>query len=398
MNWFIFRWQALTEHAEPRQGDMLAHDAAQVLQTLLAHDLHPLRIRKHQRLGTNRWSPQEQIHCLEQLATLLHAGMPLVRSLQMLADDHPQRHWRCLLTQLTARVEQGNTLSEALEEYGDIFPPVYAKTIATAELTGNMALCCQALAHQQKQHYLLKQRLRKAMRYPLIVCITALLVTLMMLIWVLPQFASLYQSFNAPLPWFTRFLLKLSDIIGRTAPVVAPSLLLAGVFIRRHWHRTPSWRQRWQKFLIRIPLLRGLITATHLGQLFHTLNMTQTAGLPLLSGLDNAARSVDHILFRQAMTNIIGELNQGESFSIAVSRQPMLPALCFQLIRVGEESGALDTLLEKLAEHYQQQAQQIGDALAQTTEPLMMAVIGIIVGSLVMAMYLPIFQLGSVLG
>ncbi|XDU71969.1 type II secretion system F family protein [Rouxiella sp. WC2420] len=241
----------------------------------------------------------------------------------------------------------------------------------------------------------LQKRVKKALRYPLIVMVVALAITLLMLTLVLPEFAKIYDSFDAQLPWFTQMLISTSGAIVRFGPAVSLFFALGiGLYIR-YLHPQEKWRWREQAWLLRLPLVRKLIADGCLCQLFQTLVLTQHAGMTLSAGLEAAEITISNLHYRRAVGQLTQRLSQGIALNKALHESVLFPALCRQLVRIGEESGALDTLLEKLAHWHAEQANELADNMAQKIEPLMMLFMGVIVGGLVIAMYLPIFNLGA---
>lgn len=394
----LFFWQAIDAEGKICRGEVMSSEKSRVSQQLIEQGLQPCQIKHGKRIPSRQWRGDPLIHFTRQLATLLQAGLPLVSALQMLATEHPAAAWRCLLRQLGEQVRQGQPFSEAVAEQRAIFPQIYRQLIAIGELTGNLDRCCLQLAQQQESRQKLHSKVTRALRYPLFVCTLALLVSILMLVMVLPEFAGVYQSFDAPLPWFTQGLLHLSALLIGTGPYLA--LALGGlIFSYRRWlHPQPQWCRREQAIQLRLPLAARLIAGSALSQIFRILAMTQQAGLTLVDGLNAAALAMDNLFYRQALEQVQQRIAEGESFHHALSQQPLFPALCRQLVRVGEESGSLDSLLDKLAQWHERQTLELADTLAQTLEPLLMLVVGGIVGALVIAMYLPIFQLGNVLG
>jgi protein transport protein HofC len=394
----LFLWQAIDNQGEIRLGESLADELTQVYQQLIEQNLQPIQIKSGKRVAQRQWRGENLIQFTRQLATLLQAGLPLVDGLQLLAKEHPSPAWRCLLAEIAHSVSRGQPFSEVITESQTLFPLIYRQLITIGELTGNLDRCCLQLAQQQEAQQKLQKKVVKALRYPLFICVVALLVSVLMLVMVLPEFAKVYQSFSAPLPWFTQGLLNLSTLLINSGPYLA--LLLAGAigFYWRKLHPLPQWQQREQRTLLRLPLISQLVKGGCLSQVFRILTMTQQAGLTLVEGLNAAALSVDNLFYRQSLETIQQQLSQGQPFHHALGQQTLFPSLCQQLVRVGEESGTLDILLEKLAIWHEQQTHELADTLAQTLEPLLMLVVGGIVGALVIAMYLPIFQLGNVLG
>lgn len=394
----LYLWQAIDPQGGIRQGELMVADKNQAYQQLLEQGLQPYQISAGKRITPRLWRGEPMIQFTRQLATLLQAGLPLVNSLQLLAKEHQSAAWRCLLLDISHKVALGQPFSEVISEQQRVFPLIYRQLIAIGELTGNLDRCCLQLAQQQEAQQKLQKKVAKALRYPLFICAVAILVSILMLVMVLPEFAKVYQSFNAPLPWFTQGLLNLSALLIGAGPYLLVSLAgLVGGYLR--WlHPLPDWQRREQAALLRIPLIASLIKGSCLSQIFRILTMTQQAGLTLVEGLDAATLSVGNLFYRQALETIQQQLAQGHPFYSALAQQTLFPALCQQLVRVGEESGTLDILLEKLAHWHEQQTHELADTLAQTLEPMLMMVVGGIVGALVIAMYLPIFQLGNVLG
>lgn len=394
----LFAWQAIDSQGGIRHGELLAEGKNQVYQHLLEQGLQPYQLGAGKRVSTRQWRGEPMIQFTRQLATLLQAGLPLVNSLQLLAQEHQSAAWRCLLLEISNSVAMGQPFSEVIAEQHRVFPLIYRQLIAIGELTGNLDRCCLQLAQQQEAQQRLQKKVLKALRYPLFICLVAISVTILMLVMVLPEFAKIYQSFDAPLPWFTQGLLALSGALIATGPYLLLAVAgLAGFYWRR-LHPLADWQQREQAMLLRIPLIASLVKGNCLSQVFRILAMTQQAGLTLVAGLSAAKLSVNIVFYCQALTAIEQQLSQGYPFHSALAQQPLFPSLCQQLVRVGEESGTLDILLDKLAVWHEQQTYELADTLAQTLEPLLMIVVGGIVGTLVIAMYLPIFQLGNVLG
>lgn len=394
----LFLWQAIDAHGTLRQGELIAEEKNQVYQQLLELGLQPYQVCSGKRIAASQWRGEPMIQFTRQLATLLQAGLPLVNSLRLLAKEHQSAAWRCLLVDISDSVAMGQPFSEVIAEQPMVFPLIYRQLIAIGELTGNLDSCCLQLAQQQEAQQKLQKKVVKALRYPLFICLVALLVSILMLVMVLPEFAKVYQSFDAPLPWFTQGLLTLSEILIAVGPYLLILLAVLMWFYLRWLHPRPGWQQREQAILLRIPLISLLIKGNCLSQIFRILTMTQQAGLTLVEGLNAAMLSVSNLFYRQALETIEQQLTQGHPFHSALAQQHLFPSLCQQLVRVGEESGTLDILLGKLALWHEQQTHELADTLAQTLEPILMMVVGGIVGALVIAMYLPIFQLGNVLG
>ncbi|KHN53327.1 protein transport protein HofC [Pectobacterium fontis] len=393
----LYHWQAITSEGEFADGELISTHRQHVYASLIAQGHQPLIVKTGQYLSFRYWKREQLGELIKQLAALLQAGLPLLEALKLVSEQHARPGWRCVLRDVRTHVAQGRSLSEALHEYPHAFPVLYRALIAVGELTGKLDACCLQLAQQQEKQSRLQQKVIKALRYPCLVLAIAMLVSMMMLMLVLPEFATLYSSFNTPLPWFTRQLLYLADSIadyGLPGLALLSCLLLGYARLRQ---KKLLWKTREQEWLLKLPVVSSLLRGKSLSQIFNILAMTQHAGLTLPEGLE-AAATIRHPLYQDAIQQIQTQLHEGLSLYHATQHYATLfPAPCPQLIRVGEETGALDAIFTQLAEWHEGQVQQQAEMLTQTLEPLLMMVVGGMVGALVIGMYLPIFQLGNVL-
>lgn len=325
-----------------------------------------------------------------QLATLLQAGLTLAHSLQMLADQHPSEPWRALLQSVADELNEGCPFSEALRRWPTVFTPLHISMVKTGELTGKLEECCRQLARQQKAQQQLGQKVKKALRYPAIILTLAVLVVLAMVTLVLPEFAAIYKTFNTPLPALTRMVMGISAFMQSYALALFAVLLVpvAAAWTLRH---TP----RWQRFLLHLPVMGALAKGQKLGQIFTVLSLTQQAGIAFLQGLESAEETVESGYWQGILRRIREDIEKGLPVWSSFQKAAIFTPLCIQLLRTGEMSGSLDIMLANLARHHTEQTFQLADNLAALLEPLLLVVTGIIIGTLVVAMYLPIFHLGD---
>lgn len=384
----LWRWRALTKEGEPRSGTLWATDRNAAYSRLMRHDLHPLTLtRCTQR---HRWRPHHCYEMFRQLATLLQAGLTLSHSLQMLADQHPSKPWQALLQSLADELSEGCPFSESLKKWPAVFSPLHVSMVKVGELTGKLEACCRQLAQQQKAQQQLSAKVKKALRYPAIVLTLAVLVVLAMVTLVLPEFAAIYKTFNTPLPWLTQ------KVMGMAAFMQSYALALFAVILATV---TGAWalRQnpRWQRILMHMPVMGTLARGQKLGHIFTVLSLTQQAGIAFLQGLESAEETVDSRYWQGILRTIREDVEKGFPVWSSFQRAAMFTPLCIQLLRTGEMSGALDSMLANLARHHTEQTLQRADNLAALLEPLLLIVTGVIIGTLVVAMYLPIFHLGD---
>ncbi|ELY2795498.1 protein transport protein HofC [Cronobacter dublinensis] len=389
----LWRWRGVNKDGLSDAGVLWAPDKISASLQLMDSDVHPLMLKRAS-INKRYWGSEHKILVIRQLAALLQAGVSLTQGLTMLAGQHPVAQWQALLGQLAQQLRRGVAFSQTLRQWPEIFPPLFVSLMQTGELTGKLDVCCQQLAQQQEDQQKLRKQVIKALRYPAFIFIVALLLTLGMTCFVLPQFTAIYRSFNTPLPLVTRAVIALSEALTHYAAWWLSLLLLApGVIIRLR--RRPKWQLREATLLLKVPLFGPLIRGQQLSQIYTVLSLMQRAGIPLLQSLASVEETLASPLWRQAVGRVKQGIAEGLPLWRALEQEVVFTALCIQLIRTGEETGALDIMLEKLAGWHLGQTSERAQTLAATLEPLMMMVIGLIVGTLVVAMYLPIFRLGD---
>lgn len=394
----LWRWEAIDNEGQLKRGEFLAAERALLEEELTRQQLQLLSVKKTSLAGRSCWHIQHKIDAVRQLATLLNAGIPLTAALLLIARQHPKPAWSALLQHIARQVAQGIPFSETLKQWPLIFPPLFIALLHTGELTGKLAECCQRLADQQEQQYQLTKKVVKALRYPLFILIVALLVTSGMVGFVLPEFANIYHSFNAPLPAITQAVMHLSAWSasqGRWCFLTATLLAIIGWWLRRV---RPGLREKEQLLLLKIPIIAPLRRGQRLSQIFTVLTLSQHSGVPLLQGLEAVEKTLPHPFWQRQIADLRGRVAEGEPLWQAMEQSGHFTPLCQQLVRIGEESGSLDLMLARLADWHYEKTQELAENLAAALEPVMMLIIGLIIGTLVIAMYLPIFQLGDAIG
>ena len=392
----LWRWQGINNKGKSLEGTLWADTRPSLMLALEKQQITPLRI-KRMRVKTSHWSRTRSAETIHQLATLLKAGLTLSTGLALLAEQHPSSQWQALLRTLAYDMEQGITLSTSLSQWQHVFPPLYQAMIRTGELTGKLDDCCFELAYQQKKQQQLADKVKKALRYPIIIITMAVMVVFAMLQFVLPEFAAIYQTFSTPLPLLTRMVVAAGDMLSRGWPLLL-ALLLSPLLLNQLIRRRSDWLLRRQRLLNALPLIGSLIGGQQLSLIFTILALTQSAGISFLQGLQSVEESLSCPLWRQRLAQARALIVQGEPIWQALSRCGGFTPLCLQLIRTGESAGALDQMLENLAHHHREQTYQRADSLAAHLEPMMLVITGSLVGILVVAMYLPVFHLGDAIG
>lgn len=389
----LWHWRGLDASGAEHRGMLWACHRPAALMALTQQNIIALSL-KRRAVNASLWRAQHSCAVISQLATLLQAGLTLSDSLALLGQQHPTPQWRALLTTLAGRLAQGVTLSEGLKSWPQAFPPLYLAMIRTGEITGKLEHCCLALSQQQKAQLLLTAKVKKALRYPLIILSLAVLVVLAMVSFVLPEFTAIYRTFNTPLPTLTLAVMASAAFIERWCmPLFALLLLPAGLSAALKNH--PPWQRFRQRMLLALPIMGKLWRGQMLSQIFTVLSLTQRAGIAFLQGLETVEETLTCPWWREVIARLHHDVAQGSTIWQAMENSHVFTPLCIQLVRTGEASGALDEMLENLARHHNDSTQNLAENLTSMLEPLLLIVTGLIIGTLVVAMYLPIFHLGD---
>ena len=299
-----------------------------------------------------------------------------------------------MLQSLAHDLEQGVAFSNALLPWSEVFPPLYQAMIRTGELTGKLDECCFELARQQKAQRQLADKVKSALRYPIIILTMAIMVVVAMLHFVLPEFAAIYKTFNTPLPTLTQGIMTLADFSGEWGWLLIVFGFLL-VIANKLLMRRPTLLITRQKWLLRIPIMGALMRGQKLTQIFTILALTQSAGITFLQGVESVRETMRCPYWAKLLTQIQGDISNGQPIWLALKNAGEFSPLCLQLVRTGEASGSLDLMLENLAHHHRDNTLALADNLAAILEPALLVITGGIIGTLVVAMYLPIFHLGD---
>ncbi|WP_039057436.1 protein transport protein HofC [Enterobacter sp. Bisph1] len=392
----LWHWSGLTRSGELQSGLYWSENRTATVLLLYQQHIHPLSLKRCP-IRRALWKAEYSSPLLHQLATLLRAGLTLPEGLELLAEQHEARQWRALLHHLAQALEQGETFCDALRQWPEVFPPLWLAMIRTGELTGKLEECCFKLAEQQKAERELAQKVKKALRYPSIILALTAAVVVAMIYLVLPEFTAIYQTFNTPLPGLTRGVIASADIMQRAALPLAIAAIIAGGalhMLRNH----ADWQRYKQRWILVSPIIGPLVRGQRLSQIFTVLALTQRAGIAFLQGLESVIETLTCPYWRAVLQRAHRQITEGEAISAALKESGEFPPLCIQLIRTGEVSGALDSMLENLAQHHSEQTHLLADSLAAVLEPLLLVITGLVIGVLVVAMYLPIFHLGDAMG
>ena len=346
--------------------------------------------------GNQIISASEIILFTQQLALLLKAGVPIRRCFSILAHSIKKLAFKQVILDINNDIYLGDSLAKALQNHPRLFNAIFCNMVEAGETSGTLIQILGRLAKYQQQNQLIKKRIRKALTYPLIVLIVALAVSAIMLTQVIPNFAKTYAKLSGDLPHITQFVIDLSENFIQASPFILLSLLALiciGKLILRQSQQAMFFTD---SLLIRLPLTGPLLRKIMLGRFISTLATTISAGVPMVTALKSSASSVNNLCYQTAISQVTEDVTSGLSLHRALGKQSIFPITLRQMVNVGEESGSLVSILEKAGQIFEQDVELALDTIIPLIEPVMMLILGILVGGLLIAMYLPVFQLGQI--
>ncbi len=398
-----FEWVGVNARGKKLEGEMNGPSLAMVKAQLRQQGITPSKVKKKAKplfgMSSDPKITAKDIAMLtRQIATMLKAGVPLVQTIDMLASGTEKKSIQKLLNNIGNEVKSGIPLSDSLRKHPLYFDDLYCDLVESGEQSGALDTIYDRIAIYKEKAEALKSKIKKAMFYPIAVLVVAFGVTALLLIFVVPQFEMVFSGFGAELPAFTQFIVMLSDLMRAYWWLVFGAI--AGAFYAfRHAHRaSPKLRDATDRTILKIPVVGMILNKAAVARYARTLSTTFAAGVPLVDALDSAAGASGNAVYRDAILEIKGEVSSGNQMNFAMKNSNIFPEMVVQMVAIGEESGALDDMLSKVATIYEQEVDDAVDGLSTLIEPIIMVVLGVLVGGLIVGMYLPIFQLGNVVG
>lgn len=331
-----------------------------------------------------------------QIATMLSAGVTLIQTIEMIGQGHSKPAARKLLGEIGHDVKAGNPLSQALRKHPEQFDDLYCDLVQTGEQSGALETIYDRIATYKEKAEALKSKIKKAMFYPIAVLVVAFIVTVILLVFVVPQFESIFAGFGAELPAFTQFVLGISRFIQDYGPFLAAGLAAFIVMFQKTYKKSAKLRDYLDAKMLKIPVIGEILIKASVARFTRTLSTTFAAGVPLIEALESAAGASGNAVYRDAILFIRSEVAGGMQMHTSMRTTNVFPDMVTQMVAIGEESGSVDSMLDKVAHIYEAEVDDMVDGLTSLLEPMIMAVLGVVIGGLIVAMYLPIFQMGMV--
>lgn len=392
----LYAWEGSERSGRPASGEIRAPNAPTASLLLRRQGIKVVRLKKKALPRRRKVSEKDLCAFTRQLATMMKAGVPLLQSFEIVARGHANPAVSRLLLDLRADVETGTSLAQAFHRYPQYFDRLFCSLVAAGEQAGILEDLLTRLATYKEKTLALKGKIRAAMFYPAAVLGVAVLVTAVIMIWVVPSFKSVFDSFGAELPLPTLFVIWLSDQFVSYGHLVAGVAFVAVTLLARAWKRSPTMQAATDRLLLRLPIFGPLVRKAVVARWTRTLATMFAAGVPLVESLEPVAGASGNAVYHEATLRIASAVASGTSLTMAMQQSQAFPPLVTQMAAIGEESGALDDMLRKAAEFYEDEVDAAVASLSSLLEPLIMVVLGGLIGGLVIAMYLPIFKLGAV--
>jgi len=393
---YTFIWEGTDRNNRQVRGETKAASEAVVRTNLRRQGIRISKLKRQAFRGGRKVGEKDITFFTRQFATMLKAGVPLLQAFEIVARGHSNARFSRLMMDIKNKVESGSSLSQAFREHPGHFDDLYCNLVAAGEASGTLDAILDRLATYKEKILAIKSKIKSAMFYPISVIVVAIVVTFVIMIFVIPAFKQVFSSFGANLPYATEVVIAMSDFFVAwwwfIFLVVTGAVIGTGMFYKR----SAAFRFALQRLSLKVPIIGGILEKACLARWTRTLQTMFAAGVPLVEGLDAVAGAAGNAVYAQATRRIQTEVATGVSLTNAMTNVNLFPSMVLQMTQIGEESGSLDHMLGKIADFYEREVDDAVAALSSLIEPLIIVFLGVVIGGLVVAMYLPIFKLGQV--
>jgi type IV pilus assembly protein PilC len=393
----LFLWEGRDKSGRIVRGEMRAGGESVVAASLRRRGVLATKIKKQTFSRGRKITDKDLAIFTRQLSTMLRAGVPLMQCFDIVARGHGNPSMARLLNDIRADVETGTSLNQAFRKYPLYFDPLFCNLVAAGEQAGILETLLDRLATYKEKTLALKGKIKKAMFYPVTIILVAILITAIIMYFVIPSFKQVFTSFGADLPAPTLMVIAMSDFVVGYWYVLLAALIGIPYFVFQAWRRSPNFQILVDRLMLKPPVFGELLQKSSIARWCRTLSTTFAAGVPLVEALDSVGPASGNAVYREATKQIQNEVNIGTSLAQAMQNSSVFPSMAVQMTSIGEESGSLDSMLSKVADYYEREVDEMVDAISSLIEPMIMVVLGVLVGGIVIAIYLPIFKLGQVI-
>ena len=395
----VFVWEGTDKRGNRVKGESQGQNPNQIKAELRRQGINPLKVKSKPKplfSGGKKITAKEIAIFSRQLATMMSSGVPLVQAFEIIGRGHENPSMRDLILTVKSDVEGGISLADALRKHPLQFDLLMCNLVHAGEQAGILDSLLDKIATYKEKTEAIKGKIKKAMFYPTAVIVVAFIITAILLIFVIPQFQSLFSSFGADLPALTLFVIKLSKVFTEYWWAIFGGLGGAVYGLLEVKRRSQAFNEGMQRMSLKIPIIGNILTKAAIARYARTLSTMFAAGVPLVEAMESVAGAVGNIVYGKAVLRMRDEVATGQSLTVSMNQAGIFPNMVVQMVAIGEEAGSLDSMLAKVADFYEEEVDNAVDGLSSLLEPLIMAVLGVLIGGLVIAMYLPIFKMGQV--
>jgi len=396
-----FIWEGKDRTGKSVGGEILAVNAALAKVEIRRRGSNPLKVRKKATplfgggVKKGKITTADISIFFRQLATMMSSGIPLVQSFDIVGNGNENPAMRELILQVKSDLEGGGTMGDAFRKHPDQFDELSCNLIAAGEQAGILEGMLAKIAHYKEKSESLKAKVKKAMTYPITIIVIALSITMMLLIFVIPQFQAIFAGFGADLPALTLIMIQASEFLQAYWWIVIGGAVAIVQTISQLKKKSPAFARGFENLILKIPVVGDILTKSAIARFARTLGTMFSAGVPLVEAMESVAGAVGIGRYKDAVLTMKDEITTGTSLTDSMIHANLFPVMVVQMTSIGEEAGSIDSMLEKVADFYEEEVDNLVDNLSSLMEPLIMVVLGGIVGTIVMAMYLPIFKMGT---
>ncbi|UTG77700.1 type II secretion system F family protein [Neisseria subflava] len=380
------------------RGEVVAKDEEEARKKLQRRGIRPLRISKVKTARKRRITQEDITVFTRQLATMMKAGLPLMQAFEIVARGHSNPSMTEMLMQVRSDVEQGSALGKSFSKYPKYFDRFYCNLVSAGESGGVLESLLDKLAVYKEKTQAIKKKVKTALTYPIAIIVVAIALIFIMMMFVLPAFKEVYANMGAELPRLTQLVMSLSDLFVDYGWIMIILLIVSAFGLYKLHEKSPTFQKRIDALILRLPVFGTIVRKATIARWARTTSTLFAAGVPLVEVLDSVAGASGNILYEEATQDIRAKVTQGLSLTSSMQSTDMFPNMVIQMAAIGEESGSLDDMLNKAAEFYEDEVDNSVSRLSHLMKPIIMVVLGSLIGILLIAMYLPLFNLGNVVG
>jgi type IV pilus assembly protein PilC len=392
----VYAWEGKDKAGKTVRGELRAGGEAIVNVTLRRQGIMVTKVKKKVYRAGKKITDKDLTMFTRQLATMMKAGVPLLQAFDIVGKGHANPSMSKLLLDIRSDIETGTSLNNAFRKYPRYFDPLFCNLVGAGEQAGILEDLLHRLAVYKEKTLAIKAKIKSALTYPIAILAVAFIVVAVIMIWVVPAFKSVFASFGADLPAPTLMVMAMSEFFVQWWYLIFGSIFGAIYFFFQAWRRSLKMQQAMDRLLLRLPIFGSVIRKATIARWTRTLSTMFAAGVPLVEALDSVGGASGNAVYLDATRRIQTEVSTGTSLTMAMQNVNVFPSMVTQMVAIGEESGALDGMLGKVADFFEDEVDEAVAALSSLMEPLIMVILGTLIGGLVVAMYLPIFKLGSV--